>query len=94
MIRAFIRCCSASVTRAASPWSAHEPLEERDAEPARLRRGREDGGRQLEVVAREHRPVGAEEREVERRLRRLRRLVHDREVEAAPARAVARVEPR
>ena len=68
----------------------HEPLEERDAEAARLRRGGEHGGRQLEVIAREHRAVGAQEREVERGLDRLRRLVHHREREPAAGERRAR----
>ena len=60
-----------------------EPLEERDAEAARLRRGGEDRGRELQVVAGEHGAVGAQEGEVERGLDRLGRLVHHREREAA-----------
>ena len=80
-MRAFMRCCSASVTFIDVAVLRREPLEERDAEATRLRRGGEHRRGELQVVTREHGALGAEQREVQGRFDRLRRLVRDRERE-------------
>ena len=84
MIASCMRCCSVSVTLTASPWSATSRSKSETPSPPAWAAAERTVGGQLEVVAGQHRPVGAQERQERRRLHRLGRLVHHRQREAPP----------